>query len=114
MTYQQDDLQSVIDYHQQEAEEHGRPPHNVQAWRAACAREVLENERKYPGHIRRAALGIRARADGKRLTYCREVRGTHGVDYIYADDGTDEPPAWWNRDAAKLAEEEYQARRAVR
>jgi hypothetical protein len=110
--YEPEDLERVIDYHQAQAEEIGRPPHNLGAWRAACKREVLENERKWPGHIRRSSLGIQAHSEGKRLTYCKLVRGTHGLDYIYDPEGTDDPPAWWNRDAAKLAEEKYQERQA--
>jgi hypothetical protein len=48
---------------------------------------------------------MEARARGQRITQCREVRGTHGMDYIWDPAGTDDPPSWWNRDVAKRAEE---------
>src|SRR5690606_7258991 len=42
-------------------------------------------------------------AQGRRLTGCRHVRGTHGGTYVYDPEGTDEPPDWWSPAAAVRA-----------
>lgn len=101
MNYERADLELVIDHHQAAAVESGHPPRNVVAWRRACEREMLANEVAMPSYITKAANGLRAKAAGKRITYCREVRGTHGFSHIYDPKGTDPTPAWWNLDAAK-------------
>lgn len=113
MTHEPADLELVIDYHVAQSVESGHPPRNLDAWRNACRRDMLANEHAYPGYIERAAAGLRAKAQGKKLTRCREARGTHAVSHEWHPDGTDTPPAWWNPEAAKrayLAEQE--ARRA--
>lgn len=101
MTYDPADLELVVDYHQAQAEAAGHPPRSLTAWRDAARREQLDNEHAHPGFIARSAAGLRARAEGKKLTCCREERGTHGVTHIYDPNGTDTPPAWWSRDQAK-------------
>ena len=107
MTHEPEDLELVIDHHQSQSIESGYPPRNVGAWRAACRKDMLANEAQHPGYIERAAAGLRARAEGKRLTYCSESRGTHAISYVYDPRGTTEPPAWWNRDAAKAEHDEW-------
>lgn len=101
MTHEPEDLEHLIDHHQAQSIESGYPPRNLAAWRAACRKDMLANEAQHPGYIERAAAGLRAKAQGKRLTYCSESRGTHAISYIYDPRGTTEPPAWWNRDEAK-------------
>ena len=59
-----------------------------------------------PGFIERSLLAMTAKKAGKRITYCKEVRGSHAMSYVYDDRGTDEPPSWWNRDAAKADEQQ--------
>jgi hypothetical protein len=109
MSYEPADLELVVDYHQAQAEAAGHPPRSIAAWRDAAAREQIENERLRPGFIPRAAAGLRARAEGRRITGCREIRGTHGMSHDYDPNGTDTPPAWWSRDQAKR---EYDERHA--
>lgn len=92
MSHDPADLELVIDHHQAESIASGHPPRNVDAWRNACRKDMLDNERSYPGYITRAAAGLRARAQGLRATGWREVRGTHGIDYIPDPNGTDRPP----------------------
>jgi hypothetical protein len=92
MTHDPDDLEFLIDHHQEQAENSGNPPLHVNAWRNACRQKMLDNERSSPGHITRSAGGLRARRDGRRLTGWRETRGTHGTDYIPDRNGTDVPP----------------------
>lgn len=92
MSHDPDDLEFLVDHHQEQAEQSGHPPLNLVAWRSACRAKLLSNEQASRGHITRAAAGLRAKADGRRLTGWREVRGTHGVDYVPAKDGTDVPP----------------------
>ena len=108
MTYEPEDLELVVDHHQREAVESGHPPLHLAAWRKACKRSVLENEALMPGFVERAAAGLRAKAQGKRLTYCSETRGTHAISYVYDPRGTTEPPAWWTRDEAKREWAEHQ------
>lgn len=112
MNYDPGHLETVIDYHQAQAVESGHPPRNVRAWRGACRREMLDNEQAMPGYIERAANGLRARADGKRLTYCKEVRGDYAISHVWSPTGTDPPPSWWNRDAAKREHDDYEERNA--
>lgn len=92
MSHDPDDLEFLVDHHQEQAEQSGHPPLNIDAWRKACRQKMLDNERSSPGHITRAACGLRARADGRRLTGWCEVRGTHGIDYVADKAGTDKPP----------------------
>ena len=61
---------------------------------------VERAERVEPRFLERAAARLRAEATGRRLTYCRLVRGSHGGAYVYDAEGTDEPPAWWNLEVA--------------
>ena len=53
-------------------------------------------ERTDPHFVARAAARLRAEAAGRRLTFCRLARGSHGGTYVYDPEGTDEPPAWWS------------------
>lgn len=92
MSYEPADLEQLVDYHQEQAEQSGHPPLNIAAWRTACRQKLLANEQTSPGHITRAACGLRARSEGRRLTGWREVRGTHGIDYVADKAGTDKPP----------------------
>lgn len=92
MEYEPQDLEFLVDHHQEQAENSGHPPLNVAAWRKACRNGMLANERTHAGHITRAANGLRARSNGQRLTGWRETRGTHGIDYIADPKGTDKPP----------------------
>lgn len=92
MNYEPDDLEFVIDHHLEASIASGHPPRNLEAWRNACRKDMLANETTHRGYIERAAGGLRARADGRRLTGWREVRGTHGIDYVADKAGTDRPP----------------------
>lgn len=92
MSFDPDDLEFLIDHHQEQAEQSGHPPLDVAAWRKACRQRMLGNEHASTGHITRAAAGLRAKAIGQRLTGWREVRGTHGIDYEADKAGTDRPP----------------------
>ena len=56
-----------------------------------------------PRFLERAAARLRAESAGRRLTFCRLVRGSHGGAYVYDPEGTDEPPAWWSLEAAMRA-----------
>jgi hypothetical protein len=114
MTHEPEDLELVIDHHQAQSIESGYPPRNLTAWRAACRKDMLTNEALHPGYIERAAAGLRARAQGKRLTYCAESRGTHAISYVWSATGTCEPPPWWNRDAAKAEHDAQPQRREPR
>lgn len=108
MTYDPEDLELVVDHHELQSIESGHPPRHLGAWRAACRKEILANEALREGFIERAAAGLRARAAGRKLTYCKHVRGSHAVHHVYDPTGTDQPPAWWNRDEAKR---EYDSQR---
>lgn len=92
MSHDPQDLEFLVDHHQEQAEATGNAPLNVGAWRNACRQKMLDNERQSPGHISRAAAGLRAKATGQRITGWRETRGTHGVDYLPDPKGTDRPP----------------------
>lgn len=92
MSHEPADLELLIDHHQAEAAASGHPPRSIAAWRAAAEREQLANEQAHPGFIARAAAGLRARTQGLRATGWREVRGTHGIDYVADPNGTDRPP----------------------
>jgi hypothetical protein len=92
LEYEPEDLEFVIDHQLDENMNAGYPPRNLAAWRASCRKDMLTNERIRPGYITRAANGLRARANGHRLTGWREVRGTHGIDYVHDRAGTDRPP----------------------
>lgn len=110
MTYDPEDLELVVDHHELQSIESGHPPRHLGAWRAACRKEILENERLREGFVERAAAGLRARAAGTRITCCSEARGTHSMSYVYDPKGTAQPPSWWNRDEAKR---EYDQRRTA-
>lgn len=92
MTHEPEDLELLIDHHLDANMNAGHPPRNLAPWRAACRKDMLANELIHPGYIQRAANGIRARAQGQRLTGWREVRGTHGLTHIPDPKGTDRPP----------------------
>ena len=64
---------------------------------------VERAERAEPRFLERAAARLRAETAGRRLTFCRLVRGSHGGAYVYDPEGTDEPPAWWSLEAAMRA-----------
>ncbi len=99
------DLEELIQHHLAYEIDRGTTIRNVTAWTTATRQQLLDNERQFPGYIQRSINALHAKRDGKRITYCREERGTHGVSYVYDPAGTDEPAAWWNRDAAKHEEE---------
>lgn len=92
MTYTTDDLDLILTSELERSISDGYPPRNVSAWRDACRRDMLDNEKVYPGYIAKAANGIRARREGRRITGWRETRGTHGIDYTPDPKGTDRPP----------------------
>jgi hypothetical protein len=96
-----DDIDYLIDKALQTEIDAGRLIHNVEGWRAKYRQMVLDNERAMPGYTERTVAAQRAKDAGKRLTRCRMVRGTHGLDYVYDPHGTDEPPKWWSADVAK-------------
>lgn len=97
------DLETVVEHMLQEAVASGHPPLNgIDAWKDGVRKRVLADERKRPGYIKRAADGLRAAASGRKLTMCTWSRGTHGVSPEYDPTGTDDPPAWWNRDKARV------------
>ena len=77
---------------------------------------VERAERREPRFLERAAARLRAEATGRRLTYCRLVRGSHGGAYVYDPEGTDEPPAWWSLEAAMRARRsaDVRSRTAIR
>jgi hypothetical protein len=64
---------------------------------------VERAERADSRFLARAEARLRAEAQGRRLTGCRLVRGTHGGTYVLDPEGTDEPPEWWNPSAARRA-----------
>lgn len=101
MNHDPTDLEFLIDHHQAQAEDSGNPPLHVGAWRNACRQKMLDNERQSTGHISRAANGLRARANGKKITHCRETRGSQGVDHVYDPGGTDPTPPWWSHDVMR-------------
>lgn len=69
-------------------------------------------EHEYPGWVSRNMVQVDA---GRRLTGCREVRGTHAIDYVWDPEGTDTPPEWWNRDEARaIAERRNERARLAR
>jgi hypothetical protein len=57
---------------------------------------VARAERTDPHFLARAAARLRAEASGRRLTFCRLARGSHGGTYVYDPEGTDQPPEWWS------------------
>ena len=88
----QADLELVVQHRLDQALDAGHPPSNVQAWKRAAAKTELDNERTSPGYIARAAAGLRARTRGQRITGWREVRGSHGMDWVPDPNGTATPP----------------------
>lgn len=68
----------------------GRAPNRPEAWLAATRRDIAQ--RHSPEYVARAVAGFRARAQGRKLTGWREVRGTHGIDHVADPFGTDRPP----------------------
>ena len=102
------DLAALIDYRLREVIESGHPPVDVAAWRRAAERRELANERDWPGFIARAAAGVRIRADGRRVTGWREVRGSNGMDWVYDPTGADRAPDGYSIERAKA---EYDERR---
>lgn len=110
MTFTDEEIELVVDHRMQEAIEAQHPPKNVTAWRRAARQQEIENEKAYPGFIARAAAGLRVRADGKRITNCRAVRGTHGMDYVWDPHGTETWPDGYSRDVAKANYDERQKR----
>lgn len=110
-THSEDDLELLIDHRMQEAIDAGHPPKSVAAWKRAARQTELQNERDMPGFIARAARALRVNPDGKRITYWRETRGTHGLDYVYDPTGTDTAPAGYDLGLAKADYDERQRRR---
>lgn len=86
------ELRTVLNHRLREACGSGHPPRNVRAWLAAAKFDELDNEHQKPGWIRKAAAGITAAADGKRITGWRWERGTHAGTFIRDPYGTDTPP----------------------
>jgi hypothetical protein len=67
----------------------GRGPTHPKPWLEATKRDLAKNT---PEYVERVVNGLRARADGRRITGWRETRGTHGIDYLPDPKGTDKPP----------------------
>lgn len=105
MTFSEADLHTLVELHLEAEIDNGYPIKSINGWKRARRDQLLENERLMPGFIERSCHAMTAKKDGKRVTRCKEVRGSHGTTYIYDLRGTDEPPAWWNEDAAKAEEE---------
>lgn len=103
-------LDQLIDHHLEHEIDRGTVIRNLGAWRNATRQQLLADEATWPGYIERSLRAIQAKRDGRRITRCREARGTHGMSYVYDPDGTAEPPSWWNRDAAKIEENAYRQR----
>ena len=76
----------------------GSPINNVKAFRAHWRREIAEQVRDVPGFLDAARRRL---AGGPRVTRCREVRGTHGIDHVWDPQGTDPAPPWWNEGEAR-------------
>lgn len=100
-TYNEEDLEFVIDFRMQEAINAHHPPRSVAAWRTAARAQELENERATPGFITRVASSLRTRADGQKITGWREVHGTHSIDWVYDPEGCASPPAGYSIPRAK-------------
>jgi hypothetical protein len=81
----------------------GIPVLDEQELAARVEAAVDRAERVEPRFLERAAARLRAESSGRRLTFCRLVRGSHGGAYVYDPQGTDEPPAWWSLEAAMRA-----------
>ncbi len=67
----------------------GRGPIHPKPWLEATKRGLARNS---PDYVQRVVNGLRARADGRRITGWRETRGTHGFSWIPDPQGTDTPP----------------------
>lgn len=101
-----DPIDTLIQHHLEHEIDRGTVIRNLGAWRASTRKQLLADEALMPGYIERSLYAIQVRKDGKRITYCSESRGTHAISYVYDPKGTTEPPAWWNRDAAKAEHEQ--------
>jgi hypothetical protein len=104
------EIQQLIDYHLEASIDEGYAIRSIAGWRRERRTLLLENERLMPGFVERSVHAITAKKNGRRITYCREERGSHAMSYVYDPKGTDEPPAWWNRDAAKADEDQRRGR----
>jgi hypothetical protein len=101
-----DPIDELIQHHLEHEIDRGTVIRNLGAWRASTRKQLLTDEATMPGYIERSLYAIQVRKDGKRITYCSESRGTHATSYVYDPKGTCEPPAWWNRDAARAQHEQ--------
>lgn len=102
-------IDQLIEHHLEHEIDRGTVIRNLGAWQASTRKQILEDEQTFPGYIERSLYAIQVRKAGKRITYCTENRGTHGMIHDYDPRGTAEPPAWWNRDEAKREWEERRA-----
>ena len=101
MSYTESDLDAIVEIQIDETLRSGTIIRSVHGWKRECRDRMLENERQRPGYIETLTLALAAKAQGRRLTYCAESRGTHAISYVWSATGTCEPPSWWNRDEAK-------------
>lgn len=99
-------IDQLIQHHLEHEIDRGTVIRNLGAWRAHARKQLEADEASMPGYIERSLAAITAKKQGRKITYCREVRGTHQVTHIYDPAGTDAAPSWWNRDAAKAEHEQ--------
>lgn len=95
------DITKLIDRELREAVKAGQHVRHIAGWRRECRERILANESSLPGFVWNSARAIDAQAKGRRVTYCRETRGSHGVSHVYDPAGTDPPPSGWSLDLAR-------------
>lgn len=98
-----EDLDIICEHRYTQAILAGKPPTNKSAWTSRVRRDLVDSFNEH--EIERMAAGLRAAARGKKLTYCREARGSHSTMHVFDPNGTDQPPPGWSiSEARRLAE----------
>jgi hypothetical protein len=103
-----------------------------EALEAATQREFIRHEQKFVDayvrdlqrdctadtQVRRSLVKARARLDakaqGRTLTYWKEVHGTHSMDWVYDPAGTDRAPDGYDLNKARKEYDERQKRPRLR
>jgi hypothetical protein len=89
-------IQALVEEERRKRIDRGVPVLDEAGLGAEVEAAVARAERTDPHFVARASARLRAEAAGRRLTFCRLARGSHGGTYVYDPEGTDEPPAWWS------------------
>lgn len=100
-------LQEIVEWEFVEAEAATGHIADPKAYRQAMLQRARRQARDDPWWASRRLVVIRT---GKRITMCREVRGTHGISHEYHPLGTDARPEWWNMDEARALAERRRER----